>query len=122
MSELILWFLIAQALSGFPNLQEGTRLQIVSPDLQTVYGDAAVMDRQIVIQAALAPDTEVKLIISYDGHNKEPSVLEIYPATVDSSGEDLWLRPDADEPPVSLKEFLRKERRIRLFILPPDEH
>jgi hypothetical protein len=120
MSQLILWFFVV--LSGFPSMEEGTRLQIVSPDLQTVHGDAAVMGGQIVIQTALEPDTEVKLIISFEGNGNEPSVLEIYTATVDWSGEDLWLRPEDDEPPISLKEFLEEERNVRLFILPPDEN
>lgn len=155
MAELMLWLLLSQGLSGFPAMQEGTRLQIVSPDLLTVYGEAVVADRQLVLQTALVPESEVKIIISYDNGNRSAGVaggggagggsaaggsaagggaaggsqkgegdeatLEIYPGVVAPDGEDILLTSEAEEAPVSLREFLEEERDIRLFILPPDE-
>ncbi len=140
MAALMLWFLFSQALSGFPAMQEGTRLQIVSPDLLTVHGEAVVADRQLVLQTVLIPESEVRIIISYgNGDNRsvkagegsagrdrqegesDEATLEIYPGLVVPDGDDILLTPEPEGPPVSLREFLEQERDIRLFILPPDE-
>lgn len=136
--EWILWLFLAQALSGFPAMHEGTRLQIVSPDLLTVHGEAAVADGQLVLQTTLVPESQVRIIVSYgsNGNGRNPkggnvrraqggsdgeAVLEIYAGVVAPGGEDILLLPDPQGPPVSLREFLEEERGIRLFILPPDE-
>lgn len=135
MAKLMVWFVLSQALCGFPTMQEGTRLQIVSPDLLTVHGEAFVAQGQLVLQIALVPESEVKIIISYGtngakaagggnpkgGSDEDEATLEIYPGIVAPDGEDILLAPEGGGAPVSLREFLEEECDIRLFILRPDE-
>lgn len=133
MAKLLVWFVLSQALSGFPSMQEGTRLQIMSPDLLTVHGEAVVAQRQLVLQTALVPESDVKIMISYGTNgagaagnakgasDESEATLEIYPGIVAADGEDILLIPDGDGAPVSLREFLEEERDIQLFIVRPDE-
>lgn len=123
MSELMVWFLLVQALSGFnfPSMQEGTRVQLVSPDLLTRYSEAEVINSQLIFETVLQPNTNVKLLISFEGTCTLPAVLESYEGTVSPAGDDILLYVGNPRTVVSLREFLDNERRIRLEIVMPED-
>jgi hypothetical protein len=125
MVELLFWFLVSQTLAGLPDMAPGTEVRLYSTDLFTIYAVAVVEDDRLVFEGALEPGTEIRLLIlspasSSDERERVEALSDakaLY-GRISRDGEDIWLRFDELEGPVSFKKWLLEERGITLQLIP----
>jgi len=133
-SSLLLWSLISLSLGLFgnataqtvgsnaismldlPSMTMGTQIQIVSPDLTTIFGIASVVDGELTLETDLEPFTEVRLLISHAGTGE----IAMPTAIVSESGNDLILHIPTVESEsaiqyVSFRQWLSRERGLRMI-------
>jgi hypothetical protein len=122
MGDLLLWFLVGQALAGFPQFEAGTELRLVSPDLLTVYSSGRVVDDQLVVDLPLDAGTELRLLVFPPGISDEElaevlSGAAAVHAKVAEDRADILVRFPELDAPVSLRAWLRDERGITLVLV-----
>lgn len=122
MGDLLLWFLMGQALAGFPHFEAGTELRLVSPDLLTVFSSGRVVDDQLVIDLPLDAGTELRLLVFPPGISDEElaevlsGAAAVYAKVAEDRADILVRFPELDAP-VSLRAWLRDERGITLVLV-----
>ncbi len=97
-----------------PSMSMGTQIQVVSPDLTTNYGLASVVDGELILDNALEPFTEVRLLISHAGTGE----IAMPTAIVSESGSDFVLHiPNAESVVqyISFRSWLSAERGLRMI-------
>lgn len=121
--DLLFGFLIAQTVAGLPAFPVGTELRLVSRDLLTVYSSARVNDGgHLVVDLPLDAGTELRLLVfppdATDAEKAEAlsGVRAIYGRVADDRADILVRFPEVDAP-VSLREWLRRERGIELVLV-----
>ncbi len=121
--DLLFGFLLAQALGGLPAFPVGTELRLVSPDLLTVYSSGRVTEGgQLVVDLPLDAGTELRLLVfPPDATDVEKAAAlsgarAIFGRVADDRSDVLVQFPDT-EAPVSLREWLRRERGIALVLV-----
>ena len=123
MVELLFWFLVSQTLAGLPDMAPGTEVRLYSTDLFTIYAAAVVEDDRLVFEGAIEPGAEIRLLILSPSSSSDERVEALSDAKalygrISRDGEDIWLRFDELEGPLSFKKWLLEERGITLQLIP----
>lgn len=124
MADLLFWFLVSQTLAGLPDMHPGTTVQLVSPDLLTVYASATVKEGSLHFEGELQPGSEVRvLIFQPDASPQETAealgARALY-ARISNEGDDILVRFEELEGPLSFKKWLAEERGIELILIPAE--
>ena len=124
MAELLFWFLVSQTVAGLPDMAPGTVVQLVSNDLLTVYASAKVEDYRLTLVGEMPPGSEVRLLIFPPDASPEATAQALgnqaLHARVSPEGDDLLVRFEELEGPLSFKKWLAEERGIDLFLMPSE--
>jgi len=122
MADLLFWFLVSQTIAGLPDMVPGTEVRIVSPDLLTIYASAQVDDHWLVMEGALEPGSEVRVLILQPDASPQETVdalgnKALY-ARISPEGDDLLVEFEELEGPLSFAKWLEEERDIFLRLMP----
>jgi hypothetical protein len=120
MADLLFWFLVSQTIAGLPDMAPGTEVRILSEDLTAMYASARVEDNELIIEGSFPPETPFKLVILQPNPSPEETVQaagQALPAMVSPEGDDLYLKFQELEGPLSFKKWLFEERGIVLRVI-----
>jgi hypothetical protein len=121
MADLLFWFLVSQTIAGLPDMTSGTEVRIVSSDLMAMYASAQVNGQELILEGAMPPGTEIRVLILQPNATPEETAQALgqaLSATVSPEGDDLYLEFQELEGPLSFKKWLLEERGIVLRIIP----
>lgn len=102
----------------------GTKVQILSADLLTVYAAATVDDHVLVFEGVLEPGQEIRLLILSQGADEKETVDALGKALygrVGPEGDDILVQFEELDGPLSFGKWLSEERDITLSIKEPSE-
>lgn len=120
-TELLLWFLVSQTLSGLPAMAPGTEVRVVSPDLLTIYATGQVAGGVLAFGSAFPPNAEV-LVLVFPPGTTEAELAETLAgaaalrAQVDADGTDLRIAVSEGNGTMSFRTWLEEERGLELVI------
>jgi hypothetical protein len=120
MADLLFWFLVSQTIAGLPDMAPGTEVRILSEDLMSMYASATVEDNELILTGSFPPETPFKLVILQPNPSPEETVQaagQALPAMVSPEGDDLYLKFQELEGPLSFKKWLFEERGIVLRVI-----
>jgi hypothetical protein len=122
MADLLFWFLVSQTISGLPDMAPGTEVKIASEDLTAIYASATIENNELILEGSFSVDTPVKLIILPPNPTPEDQVQAISSsralhAVLSPEGDDLYLKFQELEGPLSFKKWLFEERGIVLRVI-----
>jgi hypothetical protein len=121
MADLLFWFLVSQTIGGLPDMAPGTQVTVVSSDLMTPYASAQIEGNELLLEGAIPPETEIKVLILQPNATPEDKVQALgqaLPAMLSPEGDDLYLKFQEIEGPLSFKKWLLEERGIVLRLIP----
>lgn len=120
--DLLFWFLVSQTIAGLPEMSPGTKVQIVSMDLITLYASAQVEDEWLVLEGDFEAGSEVQILILQPDATPQETVealsSEALSARVSPEADDLLVNFEELEGPLSFKKWLEEERDIFLRLVP----
>jgi hypothetical protein len=122
MADLLFWFLVSQTIAGLPDMAPGTEVKILSEDLMAVYASATIAGDELILEGSFPTETTVKLIILPPNPTAEDQIQAIspsqaLPAVLSPEGDDLYLKFQELEGPLSFKKWLFEERGIVLRVI-----
>jgi hypothetical protein len=122
MADLLFWFLVSQTIAGLPDMAPGTEVKILSEDLMAVYASATLENNELILEGSFPVDLPVKLIILPPNPTPQDQVQAIspgqaLPAVLSPEGDDLYLKFQELEGPLSFKKWLFEERGIVLRVI-----
>jgi hypothetical protein len=120
MADLLFWFLVSQTIAGLPDMAPGTEVRILSEDLMAMYASATVDNNELILEGSFPLETSVKLIILKPNPSPEETVQaagQALPAMLSPEGDDLYLKFQELEGPLSFKKWLFEERGIVLRVI-----
>jgi hypothetical protein len=124
-ADLLFWFLVSQTIAGLPDMAPGTEVRIVSSDLYSaMYASSVVEGTELILEGNIPLETEIKVLILQPNATPEETTKALgqaYPAMVSPEGDDLYLKFQEIEGPLSFKKWLFEERGIVLRIIPLGE-
>ncbi|MGL4610620.1 MAG: hypothetical protein ACRCYY_13225 [Trueperaceae bacterium] len=121
MADLLFWFLVSQTIAGLPDMAPGTVVNVVSSDLTIPYASATIESQELILEGAFPLTTELRVLIFQPNatpEEKSQALGQALPATVSPEGDDLHLKFQELEGPLSFKKWLLEERGIVLRIIP----
>jgi hypothetical protein len=120
MADLLFWFLVSQTIAGLPDMAPGTEVKILSEDLMAVYASATIDESELILEGSFPVETPIKLIILPPNPSPEETVqaaAQALPAVLSPEGDDLYLKFQELEGPLSFKKWLFEERGIVLRVI-----
>ena len=122
MIDLLFWFLVSQTIAGLPEMAPGTEVQIVSMDLLTLYASAQVQDEWLVLEGDFEAGSEVQILILQPDATPQETVEALSSkaiiARVSPEADDLLVKFEELEGPLSFQKWLEEERDIFLRLVP----
>ncbi|HEX7022380.1 MAG TPA: hypothetical protein VF171_05945 [Trueperaceae bacterium] len=118
MADLLFWFLVSQTVAGLPDMAPGTQVWVMAPDLFTKYATAVVEGETLSFSKPLDPGEEIRLLI-YPPNSDERARADLSQALqgrISQDGEDILLRFEELDGPLSFRKWLSEERGIILRI------
>jgi hypothetical protein len=119
-ADLLFWFLVSQTIAGLPDMAPGTEVRILSEDLTSMYASATIENNELILEGSFPSETQVKLVILQPNPSPEETVQaagQALPAMVSPEGDDLYLKFQELEGPLSFKKWLFEERGIVLRVI-----
>ena len=124
MADLLFWFLVSQTIAGLPEMAPGTEVRIVSLDLLTVHASAQVEDGHLNVQGDIEPGSEVRLLIWPPNADAKETVDALASkallAYISPRGDDIMVKFEELDGPLSFKKWLAEERGITLNVSPSE--
>ncbi len=120
MADLLFWFLVSQTIAGLPDMAPGTEVRILSEDLMSMYASATIENNELVLEGPIPAETYVKLVILQPNPSPEETVQaagQALTAVVSPEGDDLYLKFQELEGPLSFRKWLFEERGIVLRVI-----
>lgn len=119
MTALLLWFLLGQTLGGLPAMEPGTSVWLMSPDLLTVYARAEVVEGELRFDARVEPGTPIRVSIFPPGlaaadRSANAEAATFLDGRVSDDGSDVIVRLVDREDPLSLRDWLARQRGLAL--------
>jgi hypothetical protein len=119
MADLLFWFLVSQTIAGLPDMAPGTEVRILSSDLTAMYAAAQIEGNALILEGPIPLDTPISILILQPNATPEDTVQALgqaLPAMVSPEGDDLYLKFQELEGPLSFKKWLFEERGIVLRV------
>lgn len=113
MNVLLFCFMLAQTLTGTPEMLPGTIVTLAaSPNLVPVYGSAKLEQHKLVFNMSLEPETEVRVLIIPPGGESASS--EAPYGRIGPTGDDIFVQFSGAAQAVSLRKWLADEYDVDL--------
>lgn len=121
MADLLFWFLVSQTIAGLPDMPPGTEVRLLSSDLFEVYAMATVENNQLILEGNLQPGEELRILILQPDATAKQTVEAVGSQAlfgqISPEGDDILVKFDELEGPLSFGKWLLEERGIVLHLI-----